>query len=1045
MTKRVTLAQWSWRLALTVFTMMVSIACGSDGDGEGQGTGEPSDPKPGDGTFETAWPGAGTGGETLDTATDDGASEGLGAPGANAAFGNAGRVIQEADIIQVHGDRLYALSSMSGLNIVDVSDPGDLQLIGSYRETQSAEPFEMYLEDGVAIVMFNSWGKYVQIEADDGGDGYAWVQSSEVVALDVQDPGDIRMLGSFQVAGAVSDSRIVGDVLYVVGYEDGYCWGCDEGAPRTRVISLNVADPRAITKIDDLAFDDQDNDWGWSRRSVTVTTERMYVAGPEHGERGPTGSSIQVVDISDPAGDMELGATVEVVGEISSRWQMDEHEGVLRVISQPPQWNLEEPPVIQTFTVVTSDELTPLGSTAMRLPRPEQLQSVRFDGLRAYAITFERTDPLFTIDLSEPATPRQLGELEIPGFVYHMEPRGDRLIGLGFDQGNPDGAITVSLFDISTFEDPQMIDRVNFGGDWGYLPEDQNRIHKVFRVLDDAGLILVPHSGHSEAFREEEELLCAQGYDESRVQLVNFTLDTLDLQGALPTRGEARRALLRGEHVLTVSDEEVASFDVSDRAAPEEVDSVAVARNVLRALPLDGDVIARFSRDWWNGSLSVDFVSAADAAIASAGRGELDLAALFDEGDGCTGHLWVQDAVASDSRVTVLYSRELWSEVRNYEVYLGVLVIDATDPGDPSVVVREEWGGEDNWWFHNSHYAHGIPVNERGVVQLEGGLALLEMGYEPGRGGEDGRDVYRVRVIDLRDESDPGVHVVDLPADTGYFGLSRSGPMLYTSHFEPVAGSPGITRFYLDRIDVSDPGAPALQDGVNVPGVVLHHDAGEGYAVTMDLIATELEDATWEECGTRFAISSFDDDDWNTPEGDCTGYQQIVRLASIDGEGASLEASYEIDEDEALRRLSVGDARLVGTIGQGNNYYGGLTEPAIVDCFGPCGFYGYSAAEPEQLLVLSGMASGELRSGSLELDAASDPWAGWWGPSHLVATGERALVTSEGEMAIIDLSDPEQPELERSEAFSGYAESVSVRDDRVVLALGVQGCRVVDM
>ena len=71
------------------------------------------------------------------------------------------------------------------------------------------------------------------------------------------------------------------------------------------------------------------------------------------------------------------------------------------------------------------------------------------DGERAYAITFEQTDPLFTIDLSDPASPMQRGALEIPGFVYHMEPRGDRLIGLGFDQGNPDGAITVSLFDVS--------------------------------------------------------------------------------------------------------------------------------------------------------------------------------------------------------------------------------------------------------------------------------------------------------------------------------------------------------------------------------------------------------------------------------------------------------------------------------------------------------------------------------------------------------------------------------------------------------------------
>ena len=40
--------------------------------------------------------------------------------------------------------------------------------------------------------------------------------------------------------------------------------------------------------------------------------------------------------------------------------------------------------------------------------------------------------------------PRQAGEVEMPGWIYHLEPRGNRLIGLGYDQGNPEGSITVS-------------------------------------------------------------------------------------------------------------------------------------------------------------------------------------------------------------------------------------------------------------------------------------------------------------------------------------------------------------------------------------------------------------------------------------------------------------------------------------------------------------------------------------------------------------------------------------------------------------------------
>ena len=67
----------------------------------------------------------------------------------------AQRAISEADILQLDGDRLYALSRYSGLSIVDVSNPAALKLEGVYRS--AAEPFEMYVQDGMVFAMFNGW------------------------------------------------------------------------------------------------------------------------------------------------------------------------------------------------------------------------------------------------------------------------------------------------------------------------------------------------------------------------------------------------------------------------------------------------------------------------------------------------------------------------------------------------------------------------------------------------------------------------------------------------------------------------------------------------------------------------------------------------------------------------------------------------------------------------------------------------------------------------------------------------------------------------
>ena len=46
-------------------------------------------------------------------------------------------------------------------------------------------------------------------------------------------------------------------------------------------------------------------------------------------------------------------------------------------------------------------------------------------GDRAYVVTFRQTDPLFVVDMADPANPHVVGELHIPGFSNYMFPLGD--------------------------------------------------------------------------------------------------------------------------------------------------------------------------------------------------------------------------------------------------------------------------------------------------------------------------------------------------------------------------------------------------------------------------------------------------------------------------------------------------------------------------------------------------------------------------------------------------------------------------------------------
>lgn len=139
----------------------------------------------------------------------------------------------------------------------------------------------------------------------------------------------------------------------------------------------------------------------------------------------------------------------EVEGTVRDRWAMDAVDGTLRVAVGPSEqtgdWN-------SVVTLAEKDgALEPLGRVD-RLGVGEQLQSVRwFDDL-AVLVTFRQVDPLYAVDLSDPAHPRTLGALKVPGYSDYLHPIGDgRILGLGVDaddEGRTGGG-QAAVFDLS--------------------------------------------------------------------------------------------------------------------------------------------------------------------------------------------------------------------------------------------------------------------------------------------------------------------------------------------------------------------------------------------------------------------------------------------------------------------------------------------------------------------------------------------------------------------------------------------------------------------
>jgi len=163
-------------------------------------------------------------------------------------------------------------------------------------------------------------------------------------------------------------------------------------------------------------------------------------------------------------------------------FRMSEQGGDLRVLSST--YTLDSSDFIDHLLFVLRESATePALDIVGRLPnaaRPdpigkpnEDLYGVRFLGDRAYAVTFQRIDPLYVIDLANPADPFIAGELEVTGFSDFLHPVSDELLlGLGSEQAG----VKLELFDVSDLAMPVSRGAVALGdtGSWSEARWDRH-------------------------------------------------------------------------------------------------------------------------------------------------------------------------------------------------------------------------------------------------------------------------------------------------------------------------------------------------------------------------------------------------------------------------------------------------------------------------------------------------------------------------------------------------------------------------------------------
>ncbi|MFI9589595.1 beta-propeller domain-containing protein [Nonomuraea sp. NPDC052265] len=173
----------------------------------------------------------------------------------------------------------------------------------------------------------------------------------------------------------------------------------------------------------------------------------------------PEETEVHRFDIGNPGAPAYV-ASGKVPGRLLNQYSLSEYEGHLRVATTLT--STDGRTSASSVYVLAADTMAKVGEVG-GLGRGERIYSVRFIGPVGYCVTFKQVDPLYTLDLRDPAAPKVTGELKITGYSAYLHPGAEgRLIGIGqeaSDKGRTLGT-QVSLFDVSDPAAPRRLSQL---------------------------------------------------------------------------------------------------------------------------------------------------------------------------------------------------------------------------------------------------------------------------------------------------------------------------------------------------------------------------------------------------------------------------------------------------------------------------------------------------------------------------------------------------------------------------------------------------------
>lgn len=427
--------------------------------------------------------------------------------------------VDEADIVKSDGRYLYMLSK-NRVVIISAYPPEDAEILSKIKI--DGEIQELYINGDRLIVIVNDQRRpkdpIILEKINDVKEKIApdmiypepARQTSKIYVYNVADRRSPEMVKEVSVDGIYFNSRMVDDYVYLVANQYNLYYRDDVAIPEIESI---VSEVKASETLDVYYFDKPDSYYSFINivavntqdRSLSAngktyllgSTENLYVSKESIYITYQEQEKTVIHRIAINEGEIEYTSTGEVPGRVLNQFSMDEHDGYFRIATTTGHNTRNGGKTSANHIYVLSSELEVIGALEDLAPG-ERIYSARFMGERAYLVTFQKVDPLFVIDLSDPENPDILGKLKIPGYSDYLHPYDENhVIGLGKDTIEAETGnfawyqgLKLALFDVSDVEHPIEVSKVIIGdrGTDSYALRD----HKAFLFSREKNLLVIP-------------------------------------------------------------------------------------------------------------------------------------------------------------------------------------------------------------------------------------------------------------------------------------------------------------------------------------------------------------------------------------------------------------------------------------------------------------------------------------------------------------------------------------------------------------------------